>query len=99
MNEALPVAVSREEGWTRKYSTICECRDIFSQVEELWFVPTQANTYNFNTACHHALPALKKRTNQIVAEKYPNQNNSKTESLEFQGEFLRLLQEEETNIT
>ena len=75
MNEALSVAMSREEGWTRKYSTICECRGIFSQVEELWFVPTQANTYNFNTACHHALPALKKQTNQIVAEKYPNQNN------------------------
>ena len=99
VKEALLVAVSRKEGWTRKYSTICACRDKLSQVEELCFVPTQANTYNFNTACHHALPALKKRTNQIVAEKYPNQNNSKTESLEVQGEFLRLLQEEITNIT
>ena len=55
---------------------------------------------HFNTACHHALSALKKQIVSVaVAEKYPIENNSKTESLEFQGEFLRLLQEEETNIT
>ena len=61
VQEALAVGVAREEVWTRKSSTICECRDIFTEVEESCFVPTPMNTYHLNTASRLSLPTLKKR--------------------------------------
>ena len=70
VKEALAVAVEREEAWTRKHSTICEARNIFLEVSEKHSVPTPENTYHFNTACRHSLPALKKCANNIIFNKY-----------------------------
>ena len=44
VKEALAVAVDREEVWSRKSSTICECRDIFLEVDEALCVPSPLNT-------------------------------------------------------
>jgi hypothetical protein len=66
----LDAAVAREEVWTRKSSTICECSDIFSEVSETNFVPTPTNTFNFQTASRLSLPNLKKATKEIVARNF-----------------------------
>jgi hypothetical protein len=88
------VAVAREEVWTRKYSNICECRDIFSEVEDVHFVPTEQNTYNVNAATRLSLPNLKKATNEIVKKKVLDKFNEEAQSLTFQGDFINLLQQE-----
>ena len=69
VKEALAVGVSREEEWSRKSSTICECRDILDEVEEMCMIPSPSNTYNFDAACRLALPNLKKQTKYIVQQK------------------------------
>ena len=99
VREALDVAVAREEVWTRKYSTICECRDIFSEVEDVHFVPTEQNTYNVNAATRLSLPNLKKATNEIVKKKFLDKFNEQAQSLTFQGEFINLLQQEKQDVT
>ena len=99
VQEALSVALAREEVWSRKSSTICECREIFIEVEESNFVPTELNTYNCQTASRIALPNLKKATNQIVARKFLNKYNDQAEDLTFQGEFIKLLHDEQQDIT
>ena len=99
VQEALSVALAREEVWSRKSSTICECREIFNEVEESNFVPTELNTYNCQTASRIALPNLKKATNQIVARKFLNKYNDQAEDLTFQGEFIKLLHDEQQDIT
>ena len=99
VKEAMAVAVDREEVWTRKSSTICECRDIFTEVEENHLIPTPLNTYNHNTASRLALPALKKETNKIIARKYANKYSDKAETLTFQGEFLNLIKTEQLDMT
>ena len=80
-------------------STICECRDIFTEVEENHLIPTPLNTYNHNTASRLALPALKKETNKIIARKYANKYSDKAETLTFQGEFLNLIKTEQLDVT
>ena len=99
VQEALSVALAREEVWSRKSSTICECREIFNEVEGSQFVPTEPNTYNCQTASRIALPNLKKATNQIVARKFLNKYNDQSEDLTFQGEFIKLLHDEQQDIT
>ena len=99
VQEALDVAVEREEAWIRKSSTICQCRDIFNEVEETCFIPTPTNTYNHNAASRLSLPKLKKQTNTIIAQKYLEKFSDQANNLAFQGEFLQLLQEEQQNAT
>ena len=84
VQEAISVAVAREETWSRKSSTICECRDILNEVEESCMIPTPLNTYNWNTASRLALPALKKQTNNIVARRFLDKYNDQAEELSFQ---------------
>jgi hypothetical protein len=95
----LDAAVAREEVWTRKSSTICECSDIFSEVSENNFVPTPTNTFNFQTASRLSLPNLKKATKEIVARKFLEKYNDQAQALTLQGDFLRLLQEEQKDVT
>ena len=99
VKEALAVGIQREEAWIRKSSTLCECREIFSELEENNFIPSPTNTYHFNTACHFSLPKLKSETSKIVAKKFLDRCNEKAEALTFQGEFLQLLKQEEQDIT
>ena len=99
VKEALDVAIDREQVWTRKYSTICECRDIFLEVEDANFVPTEDNTYNLNAASRISLPNLKKATSDIVKRKYLDKYKEKAQELTLQSEFIKLLQEEEQDAT
>ena len=99
VKEALAVAVAREEQWARKSSTICECRDIYTEVSEACFVPTPENTYHFNTACRHSLPTLKKQTNSIIANQYLTKFNDQAQQSPFQGDFINLMQEEKIDVT
>ena len=99
VQEALAVAVAREEQWSRKSSTLCEARDIFAKVSEACFVPTPENTVHFPTACRHSLPNLKKSMNAVIANNYLTQFNQQAEESPFQGEFINLMQQEKIDTT
>ena len=99
VKEALAVGVSREAEWSRKSSTLCECRNIFEKVSENSMIPNQSNTYHFATAARLALPNLKKQTNMIIREKFLEKFNEQAEETNFQGELLTLLKEEKSDIT
>ena len=99
VQQALAVGTQREETWSRKSSTLCECRDIFTEVEENNFIPSPTNTYNFNTACNFSLPNLKTETRKIIAQRYLEKFNEKAHALTLQGEFLQLLKLEGQDIT
>ena len=75
MKEALEVGISREETWSRKSSTLCECREIYREVEEACMIPSPTNTYNFDAASRLALPNLKKQTSQIVSNMFCDRYN------------------------
>ena len=99
VKETLAVGVSRESEWSRKSSTLCECRNIFEEVSENFMIPNQSNTYHFETAARLALPNLKKQTNNIIKEKFLDKYNEQAEETNFQGEFFTLLKEEKRDIT
>ena len=70
VKEALAVGLTRESDWSRKSSTLCECRDIFEEVSENNMIPNESNTYHFETAARLALPNLKRKTNTIIKNKF-----------------------------
>ena len=69
------------------------------EVNEVCLVTTSENTYNFNAACRHSLPTLKKFTNNIIADKYLQKYNEQAEETAFQGEFINLIQQEMSDVT
>ena len=91
VKEAIEVGLRREESWSRKSSTIFQCREIFREVEEICMIPSPTNTYNFEAASRLALPNLKKQTNKIVSQIFMEKYNKQAEETSFQGEFFTLL--------
>ena len=63
------------------------------------FVPSPSNTFNFQTASRLSLPNLKKATKEIVARKFLEKYNDQAQALTLQGDFLRLLQEEQKDVS
>ena len=55
------VAVAREEVWSRKFPTICECRDIYNEVEESCMIASPLNTYNFEMRAELLCPILRNK--------------------------------------
>ena len=51
VKEALTCAEEREGQWVQKSSTITQCKEMFEQLKEDFFVPNMENTYNYLTAC------------------------------------------------
>jgi hypothetical protein len=64
---ALDSHLSRESNWTRKSSTIIQCSTIFDHVYENNFVPTQENSYNFESSVKHQTPIFKKAVKDAVS--------------------------------
>ena len=71
---------------------------MFNQLEETCFIPTPENTYVCSTACRIEMPKIKKAAKDIIAAQYLDKAKEKANKLELQGEFGRLLAEEENDV-
>ena len=98
VKEAISCQISRESQWSTKSSTILECRDIFNQISETCFIPTIENTIVYETAARIELPKLKKAASNIIAQNYLDKSNDKADNLTMQGEFAKLLAEEQNDV-
>ena len=97
VNHALNSRIEREAAWTKKSSTVCEVKKIYddniskNKISE----PTTENQAEKRLLIYKA----KKAMNKSLKEETLDTWNNKVKKLTFQGEFLNLLIEEETNVT
>ena len=69
VKEALAVGVSREEEWSRKSSTICECRDILNEVEEICMKTLHENIVQINLITNRLLKHPSRESSSILSTK------------------------------
>ena len=93
---AIESQLSRESQWT---STIVQCENIFQQVSEDNLIPTPENCHNFESSLASQTPILKKAVRQEVQSIYFDIWKEKVEHLVIQGEFVKLLESEQSNVT
>ena len=98
VREAQECQLAREGQWTRKSSTAVQCQEIFNTLQEECFIPTDENTYDRVTAIKKEMPKLKKAAKKKIQEKNMVKAKKDSSRLEVQGEFARLLEEEERDI-
>ena len=96
---ALDSQLSRESNWTRKLSTITKCNQVYEEVSENNLIPTPQNCYNFESSLIQQTPLLKKAVKNIVSEQFKSKFVSQSEKLVVQGDFLKLLDQEDLDVT
>ena len=99
--EALRCAEEREGAWTKKSSTIIQCRGIFKEMqeEEECFIPTPENTNTFAQTVRVEKPKILKVAKKKVASMFQVKSTQTAAKLGFQGQMLTLLAEEEQDIS
>ena len=85
--EALKCAEEREGAWTRKSSTIVQCRDIFQEMkgEEECFIPTPDNTNTFTQTVRVEKAKIMITAKKKVADIFKNKSEEAASRLGFQG--------------
>ena len=96
---AIDSQLSRESEWSRKSSTIVQCQEVLNKVQENNSFPTPQNCQNFESSLAHQIPKLKKAVKDTIKEQFSEKYNQQAEALSFQGEFLTLLNEENSDVT
>ena len=96
---AIESQLSRESQWTNKTSTIVQCEAIFQQVSEDNLIPTRDNCHNFESSLASQTPILKKAVRQEVQSIYTDIWKDKVQKLVIQGDFIKLLESEQSNVT
>ena len=96
---AIESSIYRESQWTRKSSTVVKCKDIMEKLAETEHVPTVDNCPNVVCSTMAEVPKLKKAASAAIADSYLDYWNDVAKDLIMQGDFLRLLAEEEAHIT
>ena len=99
VNAALESSIHRESQWSRKSSTVVACKDTFEEIAVTEHIPTASNCMNVAVSRAIEVPNLKKKADQIIAEKYRKHWNAAANDLTVQGEFVLLLAEENNDIT
>ena len=101
VNAALESQVSRESKWSRKSSTIVACESMVAHCVEndLFLLPTPENTWNITSSLRHEIPKAKKAIKQSINQEILETWNEKVSKLTVQGEFVKLLIEEQESIT
>ena len=99
VNAALDSALDREKQWTKKSSTIVKCDSIFTELAETQFIPTHRNTYNLACSTSVELPKIKETVSKNISNEYMDYFNSQVNTLTMQGDFIKLLIEEEEDVT
>ena len=96
---AIESSIYRESQWLRKSSTVVKCKEILEKLSETEHIPTVDNCPNVACSTVAEVPELKKAANAAIAENYLDYWNEVAKDLIVQGDFLRLLAEEEANMT
>ena len=98
---ALDSQVTRESGLTKKSSTAVTCEEMFAKCVESnqIFVPNSENTWNYESSLRHEIPKAKAAIKQSVNQDILTAWNEKVSKLTMQGEFTKLLIEEEESVT
>ena len=96
---AIESSIYRESQWTRKSSTVVKCKDIMEKLAETEHVPTVDNCPNVVCSTMAEVPKLKKAASAAIADSYLDYWNDVAKDLIMQGDFLRLLAEEESHMT
>ena len=98
--EALKCAEEREGAWTRKSSTVVQCRDITKEMKdgEDCFIPTSSNTNTFAQTVRVQKAKMMTIAKKKVTEIYKKKSEEKASQLGFQGQMLSLLAQEEEDI-
>ena len=88
--EALRNAEQREEGWTRKTSTLIQCREVFKEMKEgnECRIPTPENCATFAVTVRVEKPLILKAAKVKVAKIYEELSSKAVEAAPFQGEML-----------
>ena len=92
--EALLCAEEREGNWTRKSSTLMECKEIYEEMKEgdECTIPTPENCANFAVTVRIEKPKIMKIGKEKVAKVFAKRSSEKVEATPFQGQMLSLLE-------
>ena len=96
---AINSQLSREVNWSRKSSTIVQCQTIINRVSENHIFPTEENCYNFQASLASETPKLKTAVKEMVKTDLKAKWNNKVEKLEVQGDFIKLLITEDSDVS
>ena len=99
--EALKCAEEREGQWTRKSSTLMQCKQILKEMteEDGCTIPTPENCSTFSATVRVEKPKIMKVAKEKVAAIYSKRSSEAAGAAPFQGEMLRLLEEEGQDIS
>ena len=70
-----------------------------SEISETTFIPAEHNTYNLACSTSVELPKIKGKVKTVIANEYLQYFNEQVNSLTMQGDFIKLLVEEEEDVT
>ena len=96
---AIQSSIYREAQWTKNSSTVVKCKDIFEELALTEHIPTVDNCPNIACSTIVEVPKLKKAATELISKSYLDYWNEVAKSLVVQGDFLRLLAEEEEHMT
>ena len=99
MQLAIESQLSREAQWTVKTSTIVQCDNIYQSVAEDNLIPTHSNCHNYESSLASQTPILKTAVRNEVQSVYKDIWREKVERLVSQGDFLKLLESEQSDVT
>ena len=99
--EALRCAEEREGNWTRKSSTLMECKEIFEEMKEgdECTIPTPENCRTFAATVRIEKPKIMKIAKDKVAKVFAKRSSEKVEATPFQGQMLSLLEQEGQDVS
>ena len=97
VNHAMDSRVERESSWRKKYSTVCEADRLYrDNISKQKIIPP---TFEINSQLNSIVHKAKKAMIKSVKEETLLNWNNKVKKLTFQGDFINLFIEEESNIT
>ena len=95
---ALESQLTRESRWVGKSSTIVRCQEIYEKVSEDIMIPSSENCFNYEASLANQMPKLKEGIRKQVQLEYLERWNDRVKNLIIQGDFLKLLISEQSNV-
>ena len=96
--EALQSRMAREGSWTNKSSTIMECEEVFQELELEQHLPLMAANPRYCTTLRVEMTKFKMQAKKVVQEKVLEASQEQARKMVLQGEFARLLEEQQSNV-
>ena len=101
VNAALDSQLERESRWTQKSSTITLCNTKLQEcnAKDQFFIPSPENTFDLQYSREIETPKAKESIKLSIKEDILNLWNTRIQSLVAQGDFGKLLIEEQNTVT